>query len=157
MAEKMGRPTELKNDMFDTAKKCIVWGQSIKGTCKMLGIARSTWYQWKKRAEKKNPKEDDKIYIDFFEMVNKSLAQCELNLIIKIQKDSSWQSSHALLKRRFYEDWGDKQAVETHDLDLEEKLKDGSNIDVDALSDEEQEQLGALLEKAKRNDLEEEK
>ena len=51
---KLGAPEVLTDEMFDKAKKCLVASLSIQGTCRVLGIARSTWYLWKKKAEAKD-------------------------------------------------------------------------------------------------------
>ena len=112
-----GQPEILTDEMHEKAKKCLVASLSIKGTCRVIGIARSTWYGWKKRAE--NPKsKDDEKYIKFFKMVHTSLGDAELKLVLDIQADTTWQSKHTILKRRFNSDWGEKQEVNINQNDV---------------------------------------
>ena len=119
----------LTEDIYRKVNACLKTCMSINGTCKYVGISRATWYLWKQKAEKNK----EQVYVEFFKMVEQALGYAEFRLLVEIQKDTSWQAKHSILKRRFNKDWGDKQEVElkakstvSHNftgMSLEEKKK----------------------------------
>ena len=131
--EKNGRPEELTDELTEDARKYLIASVSIEGVCRLIGIARSTWYLWKKKADAARGKQGDKWkndqkYVAFFKMVDKALGQAEAKLVLDIQKDNSWQAKHAILKRRFNSEWGELQRIETKDLDIDQKIESDKNL-----------------------------
>lgn len=146
---KIGRPELLTPELKKKAEQCLKIGLSVQGVCRVIGIRRSTWYLWKVKAEREN----EALYVDFFEMVEEALGFAEMKLLAEIQKDKSWQSKHTILKRRFQDDWAEKNALEIQ-IELKEKLKDSPTIDLSLLDPEEEKLFLILTEKALRKSIE---
>ncbi len=91
-----------------------------------LGVSRMTWRGWLKRGSKerkrierarngnKEPKESEKLYLQFFDTVKKSISEGEIFDAGTIKKASaeSWQAAAWRLERRFPDRWGRKERVE---------------------------------------------
>jgi len=127
MTNEVGRPTAFTEATKKMIIECFKDNLSLTGTCKAVGISTAGWYLWKKKAEI----EKDPEYIEFFKLVDFTQAMAEKKLVQEISKDNSWQAKHAILKRRYHQEWGDKQEIDMtakatvkHDftgLTLEEK------------------------------------
>jgi hypothetical protein len=70
-----------------------------------VGIDRSTFYIWQTRLEDKSPK---KVYVDFFDEVNRARAEGEASLaqLIADAGVHDWRAAAALLERRYPQRWG---------------------------------------------------
>ncbi len=143
-----GPPEILTDEMKEKVKKCLTASLSIQGTCRVIGISKSTWYLWKSKADAYNDKklnrrkvdDNDLKYVEFFDMVHSALGDAELKLVLDIQSDKSWQSKHTILKRRFNNDWGEKQ-------ELNINQNSTVNHDFSSLSDDQiEEQLKRIAE-----------
>ena len=152
---------ELTDTIITEMLECFNLCLPINATCDYVGISERTFHYWKKKAEifsqsvenGVEPKEEDEKYYQLFRKIKRQLAVSQRGLLKDIKSDSAWQAKYKVLSRYWYKDWGDKQIVETSDLDLEEKLQAGSNIDISKLDNEEIEQLNNLMEKASNDEL----
>lgn len=104
---KMGRPSKLTKSREKTLLESIKIGMPIMESCQLAGISKTTYYNWKEKAE-----ENRKEYVDFLDSLKKAEITAQKNLIKIISLDKSWQSKAWILERRWPNAWGRKDKVD---------------------------------------------
>lgn len=89
---KAGAKGKYTAEIVKTITDLIKGGCFVKNACEVAEISQETYYQWLKKPE-------------FSEAVKKAEAERKAGLIIKIRKDSSWQSAAWMLERLYREDF----------------------------------------------------
>lgn len=102
---KGGRPSKLTSELREEICIFIKAGCFIETTCGMVGINKSTYYDWMKRGkESRRPNR----YRTFYEEVTKAQAICETRLVAIISKaeETQWRAAAWKLERKHPERWG---------------------------------------------------
>lgn len=118
----MGRDTILTKELIAEITKWLEIGNFTEDTFDGLGIAKSTWYSWKKQGEEAEVKFDkgeeltanEKLFLDFLDAIKKSRAIAVRNYVTQIAKassDGSWQAAAWWLERTDFKKWGRKDKV----------------------------------------------
>lgn len=153
---KMGRPTKLTPALQDEIVEYLKAGNYIETACAVVGVGRSTYYDWIKRA---NEATRQNKYTRFRDAVNKAQAWAEARLvaIISRQAEKSWTAAAWLLERRHTEKWDKNKneptktdKKEDDDQDTPPEKPEPVNGDVSHISPEDQEFIGKILSFAAR-------
>ncbi|WP_414469279.1 hypothetical protein [Methanobacterium sp. ACI-7] len=102
---KGGRPSKLTPEIQKDIVNLIKAGNYVDITCVIVGINKSTYYDWMKRGkESRRPNR----YRTFYEEVTKAHAICEARLVAIISKaeETYWKAAAWKLERRYPEKWG---------------------------------------------------
>lgn len=120
----MARPTALTKEVHDLIVDAIKLGNYQEYAAKAAGVTESTFYNWMDRGkrererlinedEKPNPKE--KVFLEFFEAVEKAKALAIAQNVAVIQKAAAtgtWQAAAWWLERTAQKTYGRKQQLE---------------------------------------------
>jgi transposase len=117
--KKVGRPTKLTPNLQDEIVDLLKAGNYIETTCAVVGINKTTFYQWLKRG--KSSIRSTK-YTIFRDVVTKAMAFAEARLVALITRaaEKNWSAAVWILEHKYPERWG-KQNVKTENLDEIEK------------------------------------
>jgi hypothetical protein len=104
---------------------------SIESACAMVGIHRSTWYEWRERPE-------------IEARLDRALAIAESRLLDSIREAGrdDWRASAWILERRYPETWSKRSEVQAAGS-VEVVVRRGEKLDVNSLSDSELERIAA--------------
>ena len=104
---------------------------SIESACAMVGIHRSTWYEWRERPE-------------IEARLDRALAVAESRLLDSIREAGrdDWRASAWILERRYPETWSKRSELQAGGS-LEVVVRRGEKLDVNSLSDSELERIAA--------------
>lgn len=139
---------KLTPELNEQITKYIEAGNYIKIACRMVGISRSTHYNWMERGKKaleleekgKKVPESEKVYLDYLDTIKKAEATAIVRnvLIIQTAAKKTWQAAAWWLERAHYKDYGIKKQIggtgdepikiEIKNKDLEDELKKQLNI-----------------------------
>lgn len=77
-------------------------GLTIDAACRLVGIHRSTWYEWREQPELQA-------------VLSQAMAKAESVLLgsIKTASQSDWRAAAWILERRWPDTWGKRQEVQT--------------------------------------------
>lgn len=80
-------------------------GCYIETACAIVGISRSTYYNWINKAKASNRRNK---YTLFMDAVGHAQAYDEARLVrnIRLSSDGKWRASAWMLERRFTNNWG---------------------------------------------------
>ncbi len=97
----------------------------------MVGIHRSTWYEWRERPE-------------IEARLDRALAIAESRLLDSIREAGrdDWRASAWILERRYPETWSKRSEVQAAGS-VEVVVRRGEKLDVNSLSDSELERIAA--------------
>ena len=102
-------PTKLTKELCDEICEYIAMGNYIERCCQAVGIAKSTFYNWKKRGEK-----GEEPYATFLKRVNKVEAKAEIKhtgIIHDIAETGNWMASAWLLERKYPNRFGKREQM----------------------------------------------
>lgn len=138
-----GRPTKCTADLIRRISQAILAGLKIEVACQYVNISKNAFYMW---LDKGSRAKEGSIYRKFYDAIKGVEAQAELNLLLRIQNDESWQSSAWILERRFRDRWAKKEIVEVSGpdggaIEMEERKK------LERLSPKELDEYISMLEK----------
>jgi molybdenum cofactor biosynthesis enzyme len=104
---KAGRPPGITPEITRELTEAIKTGAYIETAIVAAGVAKSTFYDWLRHAEKDRQEGKRKsVYIEFAKDIRKALATAELDLIKKVQLSGMhWQRYAWMLERRFRDRW----------------------------------------------------
>ena len=117
--KKQGRPSKLTPELQAEMVLLFKMGNFVETACNIVGINKSTYYDWIKKGKKYNfPQNKYKIFKD---AVEKAMAWSEARLVAIIAKHSedNWRSAAWMLESRYPERWG-KNVHKDFDLDIYE-------------------------------------
>ena len=129
--KKQGRPSKLTSELQAEIILLLKTGNFVETACHVVGINKSTFYDWIKKGEKTNhPHNKYKI---FQGAVEHAMAWSEARDVALIAKhaENDFNASKWRLSRRFPDKWG-KKKYDDYDLDIgdvEEDLVDISKED----------------------------
>lgn len=129
--KKQGRPSKLTSELQAEIILLLKAGNFVETACDIVGINKSTFYDWIKKGEKSNnPRNKFKI---FQEAVEHAMAWSEARDVALIAKHSEndYKASQWRLSRKYPDKWGKKE-YDDYDLDIgdvEEDLVDISKED----------------------------
>ena len=108
----MARPTKLTPELQETICEIIGKGNSITTACHAVGIADTTFYEWKQKGEH----EPDSLHGEFLCALNKAEADAKQELLqyVKDAAPHSWQASMTILERRWPQEFGRRDRIEVH-------------------------------------------
>lgn len=119
----MGRPTKLTPERMKRIVDAIRAGNYLDTAAEYGGISHQTFYNWmdrgrteKERVEgdgRTKVREDEAIFVEFFESVTRARAEAETRNVALIQQASreDWRAAAWFLERSFQERWGKKQQL----------------------------------------------
>jgi len=98
-------------------------GNYIETAARYAGITPQGFYKWMKRGTDErqrindglDPNEDENVYVEFVEAVEKARSQAEMRNVGLIQKaavDGTWQASAWFLERSYPKRWGRSDRLE---------------------------------------------
>lgn len=112
---------KLTPELNEQMVKYIEAGNYVKIACQMVGIGKTTHYNWMERGKKASELEEkgkkipksEKIYRDYRDTIKKAEAKAIIRNVLVIQKASkdSWQAAAWWLERAHYKDWGIKKQI----------------------------------------------
>ena len=99
--------TKLTKKLIETIAEYIEKGATVEATCKIVGIHKSTYYDWLSKAE-----EGKKGLIsDFSDAIKKAEGEAEYKAIASIFESDNWQAKAWYLERKHYDRWGKKDKL----------------------------------------------
>ncbi len=125
--KKQGRPSKLTPELQAEIILLLKAGNFVETTCDVVGINKSTFYDWIKKGEQSNhPRNKYKI---FQKAVEQAMAWSEARDVALIAKHSEndWKASKWRLSRRYPDKWGKKQ-YDDYDLDIGDVEEDPVDI-----------------------------
>lgn len=141
MAKRAGRPTKLTPQLQRRIVELIRAGNYASVAAAASGIAERTYYDWLARGSR----EHHSIYAEFLQTIKEASARAEVEAVSGVRTaDRGWQAHMTWLERRYPSRWGRRAR-------LDDPPSSGERVarpDLRKLSDEELEQLEALLAKA---------
>ena len=125
--KKQGRPTKLTPELQAEIILYLKAGNFKETVCDVVGINKSTFYDWIKKGEKSNhPRNKFKIFQVAVEHAMAWSEARDVALIAKHSKDD-WKASKWRLSRRYPDKWG-KKNYDDYDLDIEDVEEDIKDI-----------------------------
>jgi len=109
---RFGAPNKLSPERQNVIIECLKKGYSMQATAALAGIAKSTIYEWLRKARDGNEE-----YAAFLEAMEYAAAEFEgeaVNAIVAAGKDGKWQAYAWMMERKHPERWGRRQ-VHTHE------------------------------------------
>jgi hypothetical protein len=129
-----GRPTLLNDETMQEIVDAVIDGCTFAVAAGAAGICRTTFYNWRERGlryqEEEEPNEEDAPYAEFLNILTRAKDRCA-RLDAKVFTEAArggieetieddgngrktitrrdWRAAESRLKRRFRDDWGDKQ------------------------------------------------
>ena len=131
-----GRPPELINKKADIFLQAIEDGVTIEVAAEFAGINRVTLYRYlEKSKDENNP--HHLMYQEFSNKYKKAQAKAEVDLLLKIQGDSTWQSKAWIMERRFPKRWAKDRPIEDtgREIVINFKLKDDNGLEIKDLEE----------------------
>lgn len=122
---RVGRPDKLNKTLEEEIVKFLQLGNYVETVCAMVGLSKSTFYDWVKRGARESDRvskdgrlrirKDERKYVEFSYAVKKAMAHSEVRDVALIGKASekNWQASAWRLERKYPERWGRK---DNHDV-----------------------------------------
>lgn len=119
----MGRPTKITEEIIKEIETYLKAGNYIETAANIIGIHKSTLYDWLKRGrraldeEAKTGKpipESEELFARFSDAVRKAQAWSEARDLMTIGEHAKgdWKAAAWRLERKFPERWGRKDRVE---------------------------------------------
>lgn len=105
MANSKGRPSKLTPKVEKEFVDLVKSGSYIETACAVVGIGRSTYYDWIKKA---NDSLESNRYTKFRDKVRKAQAWAEARDVAIIQQhaEKHWKAAAWLIERRYRQRWG---------------------------------------------------
>ena len=112
---KMGRPSKLTPELQAKIVGLIKAGNYKETTCAIVGIARSTLYEWMRRGQLSD---QENVYTRFHDEVVKALAWAEARdvAILNQHAEKDPRAARWKLERRFPERWGPGSSGQSEDF-----------------------------------------
>jgi hypothetical protein len=112
---KAGRPSKLTKETKDLLFNALVGCRSVKSACAYAGIGESTYRKWKNRGEKDKVAGRGGEYVAFVAQVQRALdlAKPRLEMIVSKGAEKDYHFALTILERRYPDEWGHRQYVET--------------------------------------------
>jgi hypothetical protein len=105
MAKRKGRPSRLTPKVEKEFVGLIKAGNYIETACATVGIGRSTYYDWRKKADESTKPNK---YTRFMDEVRKAQAWAEARdvAIINIHAENNWRAAAWKMERKYPNRWG---------------------------------------------------
>lgn len=128
----MSRPSKLTDETKRKLVLALRAGNDQKVAAQLAGIGETTFYRWLELGEQPDAKKE---YREFRELVQRTLAEAEIDAIARIQQAASngrWQAAAWWLERKYPERWGRNDKIraeisgpngEPIQIDIEEAKK----------------------------------
>ena len=128
--ESKGRRPMLNKTISKKIEQALRAGNYKQTAAKYAGISLGTFYGWMQRGrnfEQNDGPKEDAIYFEFLKMVEKAMADAEVEdvAIIKNASRKQWQAAAWMLERKFPDRWGRRDHVELTG-------KDGGPVEISA-------------------------
>jgi hypothetical protein len=124
-SKRTGRPTRISKDVIDEICESIRAGNYFEPSCIRAGVAKSTAYNWLKRAAREleraaesktgKIKQSEALFVAFLDAVKKAEAEAEawdVQVIRTAALFGHWQAAAWRLERKHNDRWGRRQAIE---------------------------------------------
>lgn len=129
----MARPTKLTAELRERVVRAIRAGNHVEPACRSAGISASSYYRWLERGRE----EQDGIYREFREQVERAEADAEVHAVAVIRKamPDDWRAALAYLERRHPARWRRHARLELEHSGPQPDSR--RRLDLTKLSDEE--------------------
>lgn len=109
----MPRPTDLTPTLQRKIVCMVRDGVSPEVAARAAGVTGRTYYLWMARGRE----EEDGLYFQFLQDVEKAVAECEARAIHVITKafPTNWQAAMTLMERRFPDRWGRRERIDVYE------------------------------------------
>lgn len=126
MTGRVGRPSKLTEETKNKLTQALIASCSIADACAYAEISDATYYNWQERAREHKAAGKKSEYTEFFDDVARAQAKAKPRLIMLLSKaaERDPRTTLAILERRYPNEWGARQYVETRDRTGEPELKD---------------------------------
>jgi hypothetical protein len=114
----VGRKPKISAEIVSEMAMYLSSGNTIECACGLIGINRSTYYEWLKKGD--HPKKgDDPLFSEFSNRVKKAEHEAEARNVLIVQNAAqrSWQAAAWWLERRKPNDWVRKELLPGSDLE----------------------------------------
>ena len=101
---KTGRPSKLTAELIKNIQNWLRMGYFVEDAARMAGVHKSTLYRWLEQGKEDREAENDSIYAEFCDAMERSRAEAEGMFINSIQtaaKRGQWQAAAWWLERSF--------------------------------------------------------
>lgn len=108
----MGRPTDLTPALQKKIIAMIRDGVTPEIAAVAAGVGRTTYYRWTARGRE----ETEGPYRDFWDAIEKAIAECEARAVHVVAKafGTSWQAAMTLMERRFPDRWSRRDRLDVY-------------------------------------------
>ena len=130
--------TKLTKELQQQFCQAIASGLTYDGACDLVGLPRSTFWGWMKRAEDG----DAGTWVDFSDAVKEARAKRDQRYVAVIEEAAAtgtWQAAAWFLERTNRKDYGRNESVEITG-------KDGGPVKSQVVGDDQREQVTALID-----------
>lgn len=121
-----GQPTKLTPEVLEDVRRLLPTVLYIETVADYIGVSRMSIRNWIGRGKKEKrhrdkdgkPNEQEAVYLEFYSVVRKALAEGEIYDagVIKKASETQWQAAAWRLERRFPDRWGRNDSAETREL-----------------------------------------
>lgn len=113
---RVGRPTKLTTEIQERIVELLKAGNYVETACAVVGIGRTTFYDWLKKAEKSTRANR---YTRFRDAVRQAEAWAEARFVSIISKsaEKNWTAGAWWLERKYPERWSRDRKVPTPEKD----------------------------------------
>lgn len=127
--KKVGRPSKLTLELQDEFVEYIKMGDYIETACALVGINKSTYYDWMKKADESSRYTKYKRFKDAVEHAQ-AVSEARDVIIISEAAISDWRAARWMLEHRFTEHWGIPSKVKNGNMNtLKQGGADNNRID----------------------------
>lgn len=129
-----GRPLELTPEVIEDVRRILPTVLYLECVADFIGIDRTSLRRWIRRGAKeakriararpsnRDPKPSEAMFLEFYHVYKKALAEGEIYDagIIKKASDGQWTAAAWRLERRFPDRWGRKDQMTIRKNDVKE-------------------------------------
>lgn len=150
--KKLGRKTDLTPEKHDRIVEFIAGGNYVETAVAAAGISKATYYNWIDRGQserdrlKANPEaepdQDETIFLEFLDAIEKAQAEAEARNVAIIQKAafSTWQAAAWWLERTRAKKYARMEKTELTG-------SDGGAVRLDVSTEDLERKVSKILEK----------
>ena len=130
-----GRPTELTPEVLEDVRRLLPTVLYLETVADYIGHDRITFRAWLKRGvrelkrlrgdTRRRVKKSEAIFLEFYNVVRKSLAEGEIydTGVIKKASEAQWTAAAWRLERRHPERWGRRDTLDVNVREIDRRIE----------------------------------